>query len=1829
MSIIKELSSSPYFDDFTPEQKDFLRILFRPGYAVQARELNQLQSILQTQIERFGKHIFAEGALIIGGQTTIDAKTSKYLKIKDSRSDESTPIILSHFFNKMIYGQTSGALGYVVVVEEKVGSDPYTLIFKPLNGKFFEQNENIDIVDYNTNGSGSLVTLDSGAGKVVNLSNFYGNSSTVSISSGIFFNRGMFVICPEQTATIEKYSDTPTKKVGLFSNIQLITPDDDLTLLDNANGSYNYAAPGAHRLKVNLTLRSVDFNFTEDSDKFIELLHVREGKIYKQVSKTKYSELGKTLARRTFDESGNYTVKPFILSVKDHPTDPSKLQLAISPGKAYIRGFEFETIATEFLDLPKARTTEAYTNYDIFANYDNYVIVEIERGLPNIQSFGKVFLFNATNTNIGSANVRSIKLHQSGTTPRYKLYLFNINLLPTYSITNLKRIQESSTYSGSSLLSLVLPIQEEGKLYFPSSQGLVFPTGFDFVSSINNIQLEYNVFFENVVVSGGTTATIQTPKTNGTERFGPSGTMGSSLKEERFIIIKNNRTLVPYSDFSVVLDSPGPNSPQTATITFTNNPGSPITIIARVTNNNAVPNTKTKVKIPTSMGIISENASNTTIIKLEANETAIDDFYRGGKILLRTDGESTIVSIVDSPGAYNGITKELTLATPVTVTKSTFYIISPKFTANENSPNRGIIFISSPNYTQKINLDCVDAIRAVKIINKSSGNITMDDWFDQSKDVTYKFNLNDGQTETHYDRAYITLKPEFAGTLSGPLMIFVEYYNHTINDGFFCKTSYPNSDELNPFNTTNGIIDLKNCIDFRPSLNLTTNNFRTSKLIISNTPIDLTIEYYLGRIDKLICLPTGEFSLLSGLPSIHPKPPKDIEEAMTIYVISIDPYTLTKENVRLQYIENKRYTMRDIGKLERRIENLEYYTSLSALESSTASFEVKDPNGNTRFKNGFIVDTFNGHNIGNVADRDYKCSIDPIAGELRPSFIQNGFGLYHLTSSNIIQTGKLAHLNYTSFDFINQPLASRWINANPYAVFTWRGKMTLSPSSDFWKDIKTRPANIINLTGTLDNVQFGNQPFSSNFNDWNTNWGGQSSTIEEVEIEPNWFVYNRIQWLGGVPLDVRDLAPTISPGLFVWTNPITGQPSPTPLYLILDRNGNTVGVYNSGFSGLSGPETAIRTVRQRTVSLPPTIQSGNSTQTIQIRATGSSSENFVVSVDYQPFIRTREITFSASGLKPNTIIYPFFDETLVSQHCRMVNGSFGGQLVTSANGTISGVFRIPANSFLVGDRIFRLTDSNANNKSLETTFAETRYTAFGLQETSTVLNVNVNVEIRSTPSVQQAQAQLQTISNPWPPTNLDPLAQDFIVDKDIYPFGVFIHSVDIFFKTKDNVVPISLQIREMKNGYPGQKILAETIKQASDVNVSENGTVPTTFTFSELVYLEPGGNYCIVLPTSSKNYNVWVAQIGDNEITNNALISEQPNVGSLFLSQNAYTWTADQTKDLKFKIRGCLFTTGSYEIILTDWKQTEPDNFVVLKTIKGTTTGNVLYIERLHTFNVVIGSKVTGTNIPANTTVIGTNYFENTVTLSNSISGNIPSGTNITFFRKRESMPIVTKMNLMNLNPSVFCPFSSASCNYSVATTPLGGSIETNFIPILPNKNFSFSSQREIGVANESVRIKISGTNDNKYVTPIFNMERMNFIAVENIINDDTTGETNAYGGNATAKYVTRKIVLDDPSVFIKVYLTAYRPSGTDVHVYYKTNKISSNTPFEENSWVLMNKDYNITKYSMNENEFIEYSFSSDPTIDPFTELAIKIVMTSNNNSVVPRVSDFRAIALE
>ena len=111
----------------------------------------------------------------------------------------------------------------------------------------------------------------------------------------------------QQTLILDKYTNTPSYRVGLTITETFVTSTDDTTLLDNATGSSNANATGAHRFKIDLTLAKLSLDSTADAS-FVELIRLNNGTIELKFT-TAYNILEDTLARRTFDESGDYAVE--------------------------------------------------------------------------------------------------------------------------------------------------------------------------------------------------------------------------------------------------------------------------------------------------------------------------------------------------------------------------------------------------------------------------------------------------------------------------------------------------------------------------------------------------------------------------------------------------------------------------------------------------------------------------------------------------------------------------------------------------------------------------------------------------------------------------------------------------------------------------------------------------------------------------------------------------------------------------------------------------------------------------------------------------------------------------------------------------------------------------------------------------------------------------------------------------------------------------------------------------------------------------------------------------------------------------------------------------------------------------------------------------------------------------------------------------------------------------------------------------------------------------------------------------------------------------------
>ena len=335
------LNVAPYYEDFDAT-KNFYKILFRPGYSIQGRELTQLQSILQNQIESFGRYAFKQGQMVIPGEVGLNTKLDyvKLSSVSEVAISEGNDIVykkydITQLIGQQVIGLTSGVVGTIVAVNlatEETADTIYVNYLTSGNSNTeptFRQGETLEVVDgvntpllvVGTDGSvlpTSISVTDPDSGEVTSLeSPAMGYASAVKVSEGIYFVNGYFVRNQEDLLIIEEYYDKPSAKIGFVISEEIITPEEDASLYDNAIGSSNYTAPGAHRLSISLSLKEFALDAITDKN-FIQLLTVSRGVIQKKVSPADYTLLEETLARRTFDESGDYVVDNFGLDIREY-----------------------------------------------------------------------------------------------------------------------------------------------------------------------------------------------------------------------------------------------------------------------------------------------------------------------------------------------------------------------------------------------------------------------------------------------------------------------------------------------------------------------------------------------------------------------------------------------------------------------------------------------------------------------------------------------------------------------------------------------------------------------------------------------------------------------------------------------------------------------------------------------------------------------------------------------------------------------------------------------------------------------------------------------------------------------------------------------------------------------------------------------------------------------------------------------------------------------------------------------------------------------------------------------------------------------------------------------------------------------------------------------------------------------------------------------------------------------------------------------------------------------------------------------------------------------
>jgi hypothetical protein len=1679
-----DLNVSPYYDDFDTTD-NFHRVLFRPGFAVQARELTQLQSILQNQIEKFGTHMFKEGAMVIPGQSGF---TDEYYAVKLQSTFNSNPVsgYASDYIGKTITGATSGVKATVIGFDVATTTDPLTLYVKYTQtgtdnvSTTFSDNEQIQ-----ANGVVGGITANSSSAQL-QASSATATGSSANVEEGVYFVRGQFVRVASQRIVLDKYNNTPSYRIGLSISETLITPETDTSLLDNAAGSTNVNAKGAHRLKVTLTLSKLPLGSAEDED-FIEILRVKNGVIEEITRNTEYSVLGDTLARRTYDESGDYSVRPFGIDIRESlddglnegvyaagvttddgaNTSEGLMAVQVSPGKAYVRGYEVETAAPTFIDVAKPRTSEEFKGAITPAEVGNFTKVTKVHGTPDLSPFitGEVTepykqislrdvatatRGQAAGLEIGVARARAFE-HRSGTdgtsdplvasasaaTAQFNLYLFDIRMTTKITMSGIPSggttigAKVTGATSGASgfihaasntvieLINVVGSFNTGEKLISTSStetdEILENSSNADLTISAvvtNTFDKVKQVFMDDA--DSGQDFTADTVLDTSFSLSGTVSTAGSGTTVSGFgtkfvtelrvgdvinIAGVGDRIVSSITDDDTLAVSVAPGTATTtvpATRKRVNLQDQNKNLLLRKLRKNNIKTLKTDTNSNTSVTsatfrrqfVINSTSGGQLIMTADSNETfsaksntdfvvsVLDDngsgaiakgdlinlnssnttFNASGNTLTITNtnalpianikckvtttvtrtasaeipktAQLASVCVVDNDGVAGGAAygtsahhKDISLGVADAYKLWAVFdsenasadAVLPQFTFTGLSGvfTKGEVIVGGTSGARAIAIPGASVLCHIVQNNKeflagetvtgqsSNAQCTIDTLTDGSKNITERFTLDTGQRDNFYDIARIVRKGN-AVTPTGRILVVYNYFEHGAGD-FFTVDSYSvDYKEIPTYTATrvdpevrepSGEFDLRNSIDFRPRVADATMTSATSgqgiatKKVTSmsfnfgsrsftgtgghntlvpkdNSNIGYDFEFFLARVDTLFLTSEGEFKVASGTPAEDPDAPKPVENAMKLAELTFPAYMLDIDDAKLTKEDNRRYTMRDIGQLEQRIENVEYYTALNLLEQEAQSLEVLDANGLNRFKSGFLVDNFKGHSTGDVQHPDYRNSMDMELGELRPQYKMKGITLSEenttdaqRTNNNYRKTGDVVTLPYTDIVAVQQPYATRIENLNPVLNFTWTGICKLSPSGDEWFETERAPALVINREGNFDTVFAQNRnAIGTVWNAWQTQWSGTTTTT------------------GGRRREHR-------------------------------------------FINLGQPRG--RAVLQRTTTTTTTRQTRQGINTRVVpRIDRESQGDRVVSRALIPFIRARNVSFDVTGMKPLMRVYPFFDKQNVSQYVTPTGGSLGGNLVTTANGSVSGVFAIPNPNtrgnprFRTGERVFRLTSSSTNSTNPEPeSFAQATYSATGILTTvqETVIATR-NADVIRT-SVRDNRTTTNTSTRDAVVGWWDPLAQSIMPQAE---GGEYLTKVDVFFSGKDESIPVTCQIREMVNGYPTTKVLpfgSKTLLPAA-VNTSSNATSATTFVFDSPVYVKNGVEVAIVLQTDSDKYFAWISRMGEKDVGGSRMVSEQPYLGVLFKSQNNSTWTAYDFEDLKFTLYRASFSTN-------------------------------------------------------------------------------------------------------------------------------------------------------------------------------------------------------------------------------------------------------------------------------------------------------------------------------
>ncbi len=1816
MGIKTNLNIAPYFDDYEIAKK-YYRVLFKPGFAVQARELTQLQTTLQNQIEQFGENIYKEGS-IVKGCTFTEIRNLKYIKLIDDITPEDfverTEVLADGTIDEYYYEieDSAGPNGLKALIVQGISGfqsrapDLNTFFVVYLNtvedGNFekktYSPGESLQIREYilrtqEINGEAVETIIDNGIRKtttVSSISNPIGDSFGLNASEGVIFQRGHFLFVDDQTIVVKKYMldesvefelEPNNIAVGYVVDESIINSQQDLSLLDNANGSPNENAPGADRLLLVPKLVSRPTPEAELDSEFFILRRYENGEAIQTRDVTQFNSLAREMARRTYETNGDFTNKPFQFEILKRSED-NDFFIEMGEGTAYSKGYRVSNDTKRFFRVPEVETTDEVSGQPVNFDYGGFVqVLNITGNMP-IGTLQTVSLLNSSLEQVGSAVIKNLTEN--------RLYLFCIRLLSE------RTFSEVNFVAGNSGRIEIAP-----KIINSSESRLIFDFNRPFTKEIDDVEFAVRKTFNTTTDGTGNFEIIPDE-----DEFFDQNTIKDLL------VVTNTGTI---EKLSVVSAQILPNGNLSVDVTLPN-PGT---------------------------------ARNVTV------------YYNAKQ-------------------------------TGVTPRVKQIFEVYVKTTYSE----------SETIYT--LGLPDVFSLLEVK---DTQGN-----------DFTSSFKLVTNQKDDFYDHSYIEKVPGFPTPPEELLTVKVKVFRIDAATGinFFSVESYTNISltEIPHFETQNGsIFDLKSSLDFRPyrlpvaaysvtegsatvlaetspSLPFSQNEIFSSGisyLIPSvNTSGSIKVKYYTSRIDHIIGSSYGRFKYITGGSSGR----LDTKENSIIAEIRVPGFPLLTpeeafrlnrrgETISLTSKTVNTYTMKDIDKISKKLDRLVYYVTLSALETTTANLLIQDENGNNRFKNGIIVDPFTDLSIADVSDANFNASVDVSDTSLRPSVKQFPLDLKVKEGSevNVTNIGPVTTLSSNRIvKFLKQQYATNFRSCTSN-VYSFIGVGALTPEYDVAYDTVTNPIEL-----NLDLAQ----PFI-------------------------------------------DFTEALSE--FV---PLTSEQS-----VLLNE------------WDVTNTSTTTRGKRTRTTTTTQTFQEWEDIFRELSVTPGDVQENFVgdfvTNFQFKPYIRSREVQIEMYGLRPNTTHYFFFDETPVNQHvapgkftsdlegarsgklasrlrrsARVVRASAYGEAVkTNENGELFATFRIPENTFFVGERELVIADVSSfeNIDSAAASLGKLKYNAYNFDVEKAGLTLSTrfpNIEVleeRTNRTVMAREVQQGNRSK-------CPLAQTFFV-KDTMTRGaecLYLSGIDLYFKRKSLTNGVTIQIREVENGYPGWEVVTFGKKhlRSNEVIVSDDGTAATAVIFDAPVRLDAEKEYAIIIQPDADDpdYLIFTTKPGGVDLATGAPVNADWGDGVLFTSTNNRAWTAYQDEDIKFDLFRYNFNVnqGTVELETTDYEFFKlgsvsgkfvndelayafkgsstiavnlddstnivtggsdlsgydlGDYFYVEGTLNGTLTKDILQVvetvatlpDTSQQFIVVDKPPLLNGTFQSTPVVAGNVAFFNPrkpdlIILENSTARE---------FRKFNQNDVIRGLNSNSIAPieaienveisyiqAMINRITDSNTNVKIAAKAIDP-VDTNNPPYI--KEFEFASNKVFNEKGCTIFSKSNDTNQEKNLKLVLTLEKEDIPTTTPLI-DIETAQLFAYIYNitndpdTTSKYISKRVELQEgfDAEDFRLYVTGYRPVGTEIKTYIRIKNESDPVSLRNNEWIELEKISGADLFSStsNTNDYKEFVYeipaankpggvveytNDSGTYSGYRSFAIRIDLLSDNVANIPKVLDYRGIAFE